>query len=158
MKRATQLSETGFWAIDDAKFRIISCVGGRRRSVISSICFTSSLSCCGASLCCVVACSSRERVLARYLRVKVERTTPCFSAIFVHGIRSQGIKDDTSGRASFNGILVWSYSIVRIIVFWWLRALRESAHRAHGHGTVSVHSARTVRQCATPPPRAPIQK
>jgi hypothetical protein len=107
MKRVTQLSETGSWATAEAKFRIISLVGGTRRAVSSSMYFTSSASCCRVSFCCATACSSRERVSPRHLRVNVERTTPCLSAIFDQGISSSDTKVSHSLRASSKPIALW---------------------------------------------------
>ena len=78
MKRVTQLSETPFWATDDAKFCIISLIGGKRRSVSCFIYFKRSSSCCGLIFCWSVATASRERVSPLCRRVRVERTTPCF--------------------------------------------------------------------------------
>jgi hypothetical protein len=55
MKRVTQLSLTGSLAIVEAKFRIISRVGGIRRSVSVFVYRTSSCSCCRLSFCWFIA-------------------------------------------------------------------------------------------------------
>lgn len=66
-------------------------------------------------------------VSCRYVRVKVERTTPRLSAIFEQGILSQGIMEFTSLRASLSGMVALRFGVEKygcIYVF---------AH--HGHGT-----------------------
>lgn len=135
MKRVTQLSLTGSGATDDAKFLIISLVGGIWRAVSSSIYLTSSSSCCGVSFCCAIACSLRERVSPLYVRVNVDCTTLCFAAILDQGISSLDAKVLHSASASSNPIALWCYRVESTEVFWWFGALRESAHCAHGHGS-----------------------
>jgi hypothetical protein len=86
------------------------------------------------SFCCVIACSSRERVLPLYVRVNVDRTILCFSAILDYGILSVDAKVLHSESASSNPIALCCYGAEIIEVFWWFGAFRESAHCAHGHG------------------------
>ena len=69
------------------------------------------------------------------MRVNVERTTPCFSAILDYGILSPDAKVSHSASASFNPIALRCCRVEIIEVFWWFGASRESAHHAHGHGS-----------------------
>jgi hypothetical protein len=124
MKRVTQLSLTGSLATADAKFAIISLVGGIWRAVSSSIYFTSSSSCCGVSFCCAIACSLRDRVSRRYVRVNVERTTPCFVDSCVQGISSSFSKISHSARASCSVIVALSCGVVKYRCIKRLGALR----------------------------------
>jgi hypothetical protein len=75
-KRVTQASDASYFPTALAKFRTISRVGGKPRSVYLSMYTTSSDSCCGLSSCCSSALAATVFDAPRCLRDNVVRLTP----------------------------------------------------------------------------------
>ena len=131
IKRVTQLLLIGFLATTNAKFYIISLIDSKCRFVSPLIYLTSSISCCRLSFCCIVACSSRERVLAWCLRVSVERHKPYLLAISVQVNFSPGSNDSISASASSIGaILIELSGVEKVVYFVRVRIARTRALRA----------------------------
>ena len=80
-------------------------------------------------------------VSGRYVRVKVERTTPCLSAVFEQGVLSQGIMESTSLRPSLSGMVALRFGVEKYGCIYGIRASRT-------RDTVTSHGQqpRTVAQ------------
>jgi hypothetical protein len=141
MNAVTQLSETGFLAIVEAKFCTIVLVGERPWLVSCSIYSTGSYSCWGLSVCWAEYPSLFERVTPLHLRDSVERVTPCLVAISWRVKSSPASRDSKSAIASSIGALVVELSRVEVEVlrrcFGVRRAQASSVHEGHGHGTLT---------------------
>jgi hypothetical protein len=149
MNWVTQLSLTGSFAICDAKFCIISRVGGRCLSESFLIYCTSDSSCSTLSFCWLADLVARDTWKALHLRANVVRLTPNRRAYLEYVKDSPRSSDLIAATAASIGLILVDCQRVEV---WVVRAevglgrsLREHGRYAHGHSTRPEDKRKTSR-------------